>query len=281
MIEVLDDRRRKLRFAVGKAQHAMGTATQEPDVVVREFRERAQARVGATRGEEELGESLPSPDVGGIPLHLALERAAAAIALDATLTDALHEHGVALFNLGRFRDAAARLEQVLAARPDEPYAHHMLGLALEQLGRGPDAAAHLARARALAPDEFPPPVEITIAEMEAEIRRAVAALPPEARAKAALVPITVADVPDPADLAASDPPFPPTILGLFRGLPLGESPAPGEHPPARAIVLYRMNLARAVRSRAELTEQIDRTIRHELGHLDGLDEDDLRRRDLE
>jgi predicted Zn-dependent protease with MMP-like domain len=46
-------------------------------------------------------------------------------------------------------------------------------------------------------------------------------------------------------------------------------------------VLYRMNLARAVRSRAELTEQIDRTIRHELGHLDGLDEDDLRRRDLE
>ena len=143
------------------------------------------------------------------------------------------------------------------------------------------SVTNLARARALAPDEFPPPVEITIAEMAAEIRRAVAALPPEARTKAALVPITVADVPDSADLAASDPPFPPTILGLFRGLPLGESPAPGEHPPARAIVLYRMNLARAVRSRAELTEQIDRTIRHELGHLDGLDEDDLRRRDLE
>ncbi|MBL8627067.1 MAG: metallopeptidase family protein [Myxococcales bacterium] len=251
-----------------------------------ELARRGSARATARRrGQADLRAELALIEAQGWNdlgrADLALERAAAAVALDGTLTDALHEHGVALFNLGRFREAAARLEQVLAARPDEPYAHHMLGLALEQLGRGAEAATHFARARALAPDEFPPPVEITMAEMEAEIRRAVAALPPETRAKAALVPITVADVPDPTDLAASDPPFPPTILGLFRGLPLGASPEPGEHPPARAIVLYRMNLARAVRSRAELTEQIDRTIRHELGHLDGLDEDDLRRRDLE
>lgn len=251
-----------------------------------ELARRGSARATARRrGQADLRAELALIEAQGWNdlgrADLALERAAAAVALDGTLTDALHEHGVALFNLGRFREAAGRLEQVLAARPDEPYAHHMLGLALEQLGRTAEAATHFARARALAPDEFPPPVEITMAEMEAEIRRAVAALPPETRTKAALVPITVADVPDPADLAASEPPFPPTILGLFRGLPLGASPEPGEHPPARAIVLYRMNLARAVRSRAELTEQIDRTIRHELGHLDGLDEDDLRRRDLE
>ena len=239
-------------------------------------RRRGQADL---RAELALLEAQAWNDLGRA--DLALERAAAATALDETLVDAIHEHGVAQFNLGKFADAVTQLEKVLAARPDEPYAHHMLGLALEQLGRGADAARHFARARQLAPDEFPPPVEITTAEMQAEIARAVAALPPAAQAKAALLPITVADVPDAADLAASDPPFPPTILGLFRGLPLGEAPAPGEHPPARAIVLYRMNLARAVRSRAELSAQIERTLRHELGHLDGLDEDDLRRRDLE
>jgi predicted Zn-dependent protease with MMP-like domain len=49
----------------------------------------------------------------------------------------------------------------------------------------------------------------------------------------------------------------------------------------RAILLYRLNLARAVRSRDELSEQIRRTLLHEIGHLEGLDEDDLRRRGLD
>jgi hypothetical protein len=51
--------------------------------------------------------------------------------------------------------------------------------------------------------------------------------------------------------------------------------------PPRAIVLYRVNLARAVRSREELALQIRRTLVHEIGHLRGLDEDELRRRGLE
>jgi predicted Zn-dependent protease with MMP-like domain len=46
-------------------------------------------------------------------------------------------------------------------------------------------------------------------------------------------------------------------------------------------VLYRKNLARAVKSRAELDHQIRRTLIHEIGHLQGLDEDELRRRGLE
>jgi predicted Zn-dependent protease with MMP-like domain len=90
--------------------------------------------------------------------------------------------------------------------------------------------------------------------------------------------IEVADLPDPADLKAVSPPFPPTILGLYRG-PVGRSPAAGDDPPS--IVLYRKNLARAVKSRAELTEQIRDTLLHEIGHLEGLDEDDLRRRGME
>ena len=43
----------------------------------------------------------------------------------------------------------------------------------------------------------------------------------------------------------------------------------------------RKNLARAVKTRTELTEQIRDTLLHEIGHLEGLDEDDLRRRGME
>ena len=53
----------------------------------------------------------------------------------------------------------------------------------------------------------------------------------------------------------------------------------GDEPPS--IVLYRKNLARAVRTRAELSEQIRDTLLHGIGHLEGLDEDDLRRRGME
>jgi predicted Zn-dependent protease with MMP-like domain len=84
------------------------------------------------------------------------------------------------------------------------------------------------------------------------------------------------------DLAAVKPPFPPTILGLYRG-PVGHAAQlptqPGEEAPS--IVLYRKNLARAVKTRAELSEQIRDTLLHEIGHLEGLDEDDLRRRGME
>jgi len=95
--------------------------------------------------------------------------------------------------------------------------------------------------------------------------------------------------------SAVSPPFPPTILGLYRG-PVGRgapgsttAPAvpaqaprvdvPGDEPVS--IVLYRKNLARAVKTRSELSEQIRDTLLHEIGHLEGLDEDDLRRRGME
>ncbi len=211
----------------------------------------------------------------------AIDRAADALRIQPDLIDAVHEKGVALFNLGRFADARTQFEKVLTALPDDAYAHHLLGLTLEQLGERQRADDHFARARTLSPDEFPAPVVISEAEMRGEIERVLAALPPERATRVREVVILIADLPDPADLRAVSPPFPPTILGLFRGLPLGAVAAPGEEVPPRAILLYRLNLARAVRTRPELSQQIERTLLHEIGHLEGLDEDDLRRHDLE
>jgi predicted Zn-dependent protease with MMP-like domain len=46
-------------------------------------------------------------------------------------------------------------------------------------------------------------------------------------------------------------------------------------------VLYRKNLGRAVTSDKELTDQVRTTLLHELGHLRGEDDEELRSRGLE
>ncbi len=212
----------------------------------------------------------------------ALARIDEALRLQPNLTDAIHERGVALFNLGRFDEAKAQFTRVLGDDPDDPYAHHFLALVYEWEGRTADAAAHEQRARELDPQDFPPPVIISPEEFRAVVDRVVAGLSPERKAELIGVPIEIVDLPAKADLVAVDPPFPPTILGLYRGLPKDAQPGPGDKDvPPRAIVLYRLNLGRAVKTRAELDEQIERTLLHEIGHLEGLDEDDLRRRNLD
>ena len=195
--------------------------------------------------------------------------------------DALHEKGVALFDLSRFAEAKAAFMRALAIQPDDAYSHQMLGLTLEQLGDVPGADRALAKALELAPADLSAPVIISTEDFQREVQTIIDSLPADRRAHVKAIRIEVVDFPDPADLAAVKPPFPPTILGLYRG-PVGRAHvapmAEGETP---SIVLYRKNLGRAVKTRAELTEQIRDTLLHEIGHLEGLDEDDLRRRGME
>ncbi len=51
--------------------------------------------------------------------------------------------------------------------------------------------------------------------------------------------------------------------------------------PCRSVVLYRKNLARAVKTKDELLEQIRVTLLHEIGHLRGEDDFELAARGLE
>jgi Flp pilus assembly protein TadD/predicted Zn-dependent protease with MMP-like domain len=215
----------------------------------------------------------------------ALPRLAVALRQAPDRADALHERGVAHFNLGQFAEAKPDFIAVLKQRPDDAFAHHMLGLTLDWLGDR-EAEAHLQRAVELAPEEFTSAIMLPAEELRAEIERVVAALPLDRRAAARTANFEVTDLPNLEDLRSVTPPFPPIILGLYRG-PLENtdptaSPAPdtvrAESP---SIVLYRKNLARAVKTRAELSREIRDTVLHELGHLDGLDEDDLRRRGME
>jgi predicted Zn-dependent protease with MMP-like domain len=207
----------------------------------------------------------------------ALMRLDAALAAEPDDQHARYERAVALFDLCRFQEARRAFVDVLAKNPHDAWAHHHLGLVLERLGDVAGSDRELGRARGEAPTEFHDPVEVSPSEFRALVDSEARKLSPELRADLGRVSLETADVPDLADLTAEEPPLAPTILGLFRGAPLGEAP----EAEARAIVIYRKNLARAVASREELITQIRTTLLHELGHLRGEDDDALRARGLE
>ncbi len=194
------------------------------------------------------------------------------------------ERGLLLFDLCRFEDARRQLGDALAAGPEEadPAAHHTLGLIAERTGDEREAAARFAAARAIAPDDFPRPVHLSHRAFEAAVEDALAELPEPVRSYLSNVAIAVEDFPPDDDLLSSDPPLPPTVLGMFRGAPLGDNASmdPWSHFPS-SIVLYQRNLKRFATDRRDLVEQIRVTLLHEVGHFLGLDEDQLRERGLD
>lgn len=193
--------------------------------------------------------------------------------------EARYERAVALFELCRFTEAQVAFQQLLSTTPNgrkAAWSHYHLGLILEQLGQGEAAERELSQARALLPDHFPEPLAVDTAEFARLVKVESDSLDAEAAADLKRVRLELADIPDPRDLTLETPPLSPTILGLFRGLPLGDEPSE-----PRSIVLYRKNLLRAVHSLRELQQEIKKTLLHELGHLHGADEDDLREEGLE
>jgi Flp pilus assembly protein TadD/predicted Zn-dependent protease with MMP-like domain len=222
---------------------------------------------------------------------------------------ALYERGVALFELCRFQDAGRAFEKVLDVEPTHAHALFHLGLIEERKGDEASASDRFAQASARDPKSFPQVPLVSAGDFSARVRRVTAALPGELRRDLAGILVDTAELPTVEDLTAEMPPLSPTILGLFRGLPLGRDDVP-EAPPAaargprgrqarapggasasgnpasydapeRAIVLYRRNILRSVQSASELDAAIERTLLHEIGHLRGEDDGSLRDRGLE
>jgi Flp pilus assembly protein TadD len=232
----------------------------------------AAARLALVAGmaENDLGRS-----------HLALPHLDRALAARPADPDAVYERGVALFELCRFDEAQRAFERALALAPDDPWALHQLGLLAERRGEERRAGELTARARELAPEEFRPDLPVDGLAFRAEVEAAIAALPEPDRRALRQVPVEIADLPDAADLLEASPPLSPSILGLFRGPAEHEPCAAGDGTPCRSIVVYRKNLVRFARDRRELTQQVRLTLLHELGHLRGETEDELRDRGLE
>jgi predicted Zn-dependent protease with MMP-like domain/Flp pilus assembly protein TadD len=212
----------------------------------------------------------------------ALESLNAALEHMPRSVDARVERGIALFELCRFKDAQAAFDRLLKDAPDEAWAHHYLGLMAERRGDVKEAKKRFGKAQALLPEEFPPPVSLSEEDFDQALEAAVKALPEHVKGYLDNVTIAVEDIPSDEDLMDPSPPLSPSILGVFRGTPVGERSVTNayDHFPA-AIVLYQKNLERFARTREELIEQIGITVMHEVGHLVGLDEDDLWERGLD
>jgi predicted Zn-dependent protease with MMP-like domain/Flp pilus assembly protein TadD len=196
--------------------------------------------------------------------------------------DVLLEKGIALYELCRFDDARTALLRAEKLDGDDPWTQHYLGLVAERRGDAEEARRHFERARRLAPEEFPKPIALTPDAFDRAVEDALEKLPEQVRRYLSNVAITVEDVPSDEELIAADPPLSPAILGLFRGPSYGRNDAvdPWTHLPS-SIVLFQRNLQRLARSRAELIEQIGVTLIHEVGHFLGLDEDELYDRGLD
>jgi predicted Zn-dependent protease with MMP-like domain/Flp pilus assembly protein TadD len=220
-----------------------------------------------------------------------------------------YELGVAQFELCRLADARNRFDWVLQNSPKHAQAHFHLALVLERAGVSELAKVHFAEATQADGVAFPAGITMENEAFDELVRQSVATLPSALQESVRDIPIETFDLPDLADLTAESPPLSPTILGLFRGIPLGygdrpvptrnvkarpslprrearsgtsTAPPPSEFSrPERVIFIYRRNILRSLKSEKDVKAAIRRTLLHELGHVLGEDDGSLRDRGLE
>ncbi len=207
----------------------------------------------------------------------ALDAFARVLQLDPEHGEAQLERAITLFEQGRFPESKKGFERLSRDYPEEPWSFHYLGLLAERRGENPDP--WLEKARALDPEEFPAPVKMTVADFDLAVGEAIALLPDHAKPHLDNAVITVEPLPSDAEIAEG---LSPTILGVFQGTPITErlDTHAGHHETTR-ITLFQKNLERFAHTREELLEEIRITVLHEVGHLLGLDEDELYDRGLD
>jgi predicted Zn-dependent protease with MMP-like domain len=232
-----------------------------------------------------IGRRPGHPDLRIVDAAVSLDEGEAARALEA-LQGAersadpglfFHLRAVAHYELARFEDARDDAQRALDIHPGLAEAHDLLARSLEHLGDPEAAAEHAEEARAIDPDTFPGPLEVSDEAFDAVVEESLRELPAEIRARLGEWPVVVESLPAREMLTAEKPPLSPDLLGLFVGRHLLERQHDDVPGAPGAIYRFRRNLLRVCSDRDELKREIRITVRHEVGHLLGLDEDDLER----
>jgi predicted Zn-dependent protease with MMP-like domain len=194
--------------------------------------------------------------------------------------------GQTLFELGSYAEAKRVLERGLAVDPDAAHTLYHLGLVLERLeDEGQEAGAipvgietsaqAFSRANSLEPQQFPMPVDLDDETFSAALDTAVANLPRSIRERIEGVSLQIEDFPN-LDLVRGER-ISPQTLGLFIGVPRTEALQTDQPLDLDRIMLFKKNLEKICHDEEDLIDQIQVTLRHEVGHYLGLDEDDLER----
>jgi predicted Zn-dependent protease with MMP-like domain len=112
-------------------------------------------------------------------------------------------------------------------------------------------------------------------QFEQEVARAIAQVPQDIRRQIANVAIVVQDLPDDATLEMAEVDDPYELLGFYHGVPLTERTHDYGLVPPDKISIFRKPILAACQSEDEVSALIRRTIRHELAHYFGIDDDRL------
>jgi predicted Zn-dependent protease with MMP-like domain len=179
------------------------------------------------------------------------------------------------FELGRFEEARRLLEHAISLDPDSAHAVYHLGLVLERLGNDEDAGKAFTKANALSPESYPLPVPVEEDVFRDAAAAALVDLPRSIREYVEHVPLLVEDFPS-ADLLREEN-VSPQILGIFIGTPRTEASVTAPVHDVDRVILFKKNLEKVCHDRNELLEQIQVTVKHEIGHYLGLDEEALER----
>ncbi|WP_169274951.1 metallopeptidase family protein [Bifidobacterium moraviense] len=117
-------------------------------------------------------------------------------------------------------------------------------------------------------------MHMTDAEFESAVEEALAGVPERFRRALDNVCVAVADEPDEDERASMCDPDG-ELLGLYRGVPITERTTAYGGVMPDVITVFKGPHERVCRSRAEMVDEIRRTVLHELGHYFGFDDDYL------
>lgn len=179
------------------------------------------------------------------------------------------------FELGMFDEALHNFERSTSLEPDSPHAFYYLGLVLERFDRSEEANIAFIRANSLDPEHYFLPTEVEESAFEQAVSEALTNLPRSMQAYVDPSLVMVEDFPNPDVLVEGK--ISPQVFGLFLGAPRSESLFSEIGRSQDRMILFKKNLEKVCRTHPELVDQIELTVRHEVGHYLGLDEDDLAR----
>jgi predicted Zn-dependent protease with MMP-like domain/Tfp pilus assembly protein PilF len=183
--------------------------------------------------------------------------------------------GQILFELGRFVDAGRSLETAALLDPEAGHAVYHLALVFERLGDEESSEQAFSRANALDPDHYPLPTVVDEDFFRQAAGEALDNLPKSIRDYIENVPVLVEDYPPQEMLSGEN--VSPQILGIYIGVPRTVAGVNDVEDDLTRVILFKRNLEKLCRDRNDLIEQIQITVRHEVGHHLGLSEEDLDR----
>jgi predicted Zn-dependent protease with MMP-like domain len=111
-------------------------------------------------------------------------------------------------------------------------------------------------------------------QFEAYVEEAISQLPAAFRKYLENIVIVVEEEPLEEDYEETDIPDEDELFGIFRGVPYFERGAAVSHLPAQ-IAIFRGPILRCCPTRGEAIREIRDTVVHEIGHMIGLDDDEM------